>query len=106
MSAAAKLLGRLVRRSPADGLIAEDRIAVATQFQLTWWRFKKHKLAVASLFIVALFYLVAIFADVLAYADPEASDARRGYIPPQPITWFDADAGFRPALADCFPTRR
>jgi peptide/nickel transport system permease protein len=83
-------------RRAQDGSQAEDRLAVATQAQLTWWRFKKHKLALISLFLVALFYLVAIFADFLAYADPEASDSRRGYIPPQTIHWFDADGSFRP----------
>jgi peptide/nickel transport system permease protein len=88
-----RLLGRTAK---TDGAKSEDRIAIATQRQLIWWRFKKHKLAVVSLFVVALFYLVAIFADFLAYADPEASDSRRGYIPPQTISWFDADGSFRP----------
>ena len=88
-----RLLGRATK---AEGAVSEDRIAVATQRQLIWWRFKKHKLAVLSMFVVALFYLVAIFADFLAYTDPEASDSRRGYIPPQTITWFDADGALRP----------
>ncbi|MET0653490.1 MAG: ABC transporter permease [Hyphomicrobiaceae bacterium] len=97
MTIAATAFGRLLGRTPkAAGAVAEDRIAVATQRQLIWWRFKKHKLAVVSLFIVALFYLVAVFADFLAYTDPEASDSRRGYIPPQTITWFDSDGAFRP----------
>lgn len=93
------VLARLARwggRGRLDGAKAENRVAVATQLQLTWWRFRKHKLALISLFVVALFYLVAIFADFLAYADPDASDARRGYIPPQSITWFDSDGSFRP----------
>ena len=97
MSTFAGLANRLIGRAPeAEGAVSEDRIAVATQRQLIWWRFKKHKLAVLSLFVVALFYLVAVFADFLAYTDPEASDSRRGYIPPQTITWFDADGHFRP----------
>lgn len=82
--------------SAVAGATSEDRIAVATQRQLIWWRFKRHRLAVVSLFIVGLFYTVAIFADFLAYADPEASDSRRGYIPPQAIQWFDSDGSFRP----------
>ena len=97
MTILATAFGRLLGRTPkAAGAVAEDRIAVATQRQLIWWRFKKHKLAVVSLFIVALFYLVAVFADFLAYTDPEASDSRRGYISPQTITWFDSDGAFRP----------
>ncbi|HEX3348854.1 MAG TPA: ABC transporter permease [Acetobacteraceae bacterium] len=63
----------------------EDRFAQATQLQLTWWRFRRHRLAVASLFAVALFYLIAIFANFLAFSDPQATDARRSYIPPQAI---------------------
>ena len=74
---------------------AEDAFASASQARLIWWRFRKHKLAVASLVIVALFYLMAGFADFLAVSDPHASDARRGYIPPQAIHFFD-DGNFRP----------
>jgi peptide/nickel transport system permease protein len=74
---------------------AEEKVAVATQLQLTWWRFRKHKLAVASAFIVAFFYLVALFADFLAISNPHATEAGRSYIPPQEIHWFD-DGRFRP----------
>jgi peptide/nickel transport system permease protein len=74
---------------------AEEKVAVATQLQLTWWRFKKHKVALASGVIVALFYLVALSADFLATADPYATEAGRSYIPPQAIHWFE-DGSFRP----------
>ena len=73
---------------------AVDRFAQATQFQLTWWRFRKHKLALASLVIVGLFYSVAVFADFLAIAEPHATDARRSYIPPQAIHIGDDGAPF------------
>ena len=68
---------------------AGERIYVATQWQLMWWRFRKHHLAMAAGIIVLCFYLVAIFADVLATTDPELSDARRSLMPPQRIHWFD-----------------
>ncbi len=97
MSTLASLANRLLGRAPTmQGAVAEDRIAVASQRQLIWWRFKKHKLAVVSMFVVALFYLVVVLADFLAYTDPEASDSRRGYIPPQTISWLDSDGAFRP----------
>ncbi len=86
---------RALASAPSAGS-AEERIAVATQLQLTWWRFRKHRLAVWSGVIVALFYLVVIFADFLAYADPHAPDARRSYISPQAIHLFDDDGAFRP----------
>jgi peptide/nickel transport system permease protein len=69
--------------------VAEERISVATQWQLMWWRFRKHRLAIASTVVVLLFYLVVVFAGFLAYADPLASEAQRSLLPPQPIRWFD-----------------
>ena len=74
---------------------AEERVSVASQAQLMWWRFRRHKLAMLGAVIVTLFYLVVILADFLAYADPEASDAQRGLIAPQAIHFFDEGA-FRP----------
>ena len=75
-------------------ITVDDRYAQATQLQLTWWRFRRHKLAVASLVIVVLFYAVAVFADFLAVSDPQATDARRSYIPPQAIHVWDTGAPF------------
>lgn len=74
---------------------AAQRIFVATQWQLMWWRFRKHKLAMAAAIILILFYLVVLFADFVAYADPHKSEAQRSLLPPQPIHWFDGDT-FRP----------
>jgi peptide/nickel transport system permease protein len=76
--------------------VAEEKVAVASQLQLTWWRFKRHKLALWSAVVVLLFYLVAVLADFLAYSDPHATDAGRSYVPPQPILWIDDDGAFRP----------
>jgi len=73
----------------APDSVAEQRIAVATQWQLMWWRFRKHKLALGATFVLAAFYLVAIFADFFAYVDPHASNAQRSLIAPQWIHWFD-----------------
>ena len=67
----------------------EQRIFVASQWQLMWWRFRKHKVAVASAVVVASFYLIVLGADFLAYADPNASEAHRSLMPPQRVYWFD-----------------
>ena len=48
----------------------DQRIFVASQWQLMWWRFRKHKVALASAAVIAFFYMVVIGADFLAYADP------------------------------------
>jgi peptide/nickel transport system permease protein len=67
----------------------EQRIFVASQWQLMWWRFRKHKVALASAAVVAGFYLAVLGADFLAYSDPNASEAQRSLMPPQRIYWFD-----------------
>jgi peptide/nickel transport system permease protein len=67
----------------------EERISVATQWQLMWWRFRKHRVAMVSTVVVLLFYLVVVFADFLAYSNPLASEAQRSLLPPQRIHWFD-----------------
>jgi len=81
-------------RAPLGGPTAvgdtrEQRVFVASQWQLMWWRFRKHKMAVASALIVMGFYLIVLAADFLAYADPNASEAQRSLMPPQRVYWFD-----------------
>lgn len=68
---------------------AEEQIAVATQWQLMWWRFRKHKLAMVGTIVLILFYLVALTVDFLAYSDPYASEAQRSLMFPQTIHWMD-----------------
>ncbi len=72
-----------------------DRISVATQWQLMWWRFRKHKLAMIGGVVIAFFYLIVLFPDFFAYANPFVSDEQRSLLPPQPIHFFDEGA-FRP----------
>jgi peptide/nickel transport system permease protein len=67
----------------------EERVSVASQRQLIWWRFRRHKLAMVGALVVAAFYLVALFADFLATSEPHASDGSRSLMPPQAIHLFD-----------------
>lgn len=93
------MLARLIgywRTSPEIETTAEERVAVASQLQLVWWRFRRHRLAMASGVIVIFFYLIAIFADFLATSDPHDTDSRRSYAPPQAIGFFDDSGAFRP----------
>ncbi|MEZ4862162.1 MAG: ABC transporter permease [Caldilineaceae bacterium] len=70
----------------------EDRLSVATQRQLMWWRFKKHRIAVISLWIVIFFYLIALGAELLSTSDPTKGRSARAVVPPQPIFTFDHGA--------------
>jgi len=74
---------------------AEERVSVAPQWKLMWWRFRKHAVAVASTVVVILLYVGVGLADFLAYSDPYASEAQRSLIAPQPLHLFD-DGKFSP----------
>jgi peptide/nickel transport system permease protein len=63
-------------------------IFVASQGQLIWWRFRKHKLALASAVVVLLFFFVVAFAEFLAPFDADAHSVTSQYAPPQPLRLF------------------
>ncbi len=68
---------------------------VASQWQLMWWRFRKHKLAMASAVVLAIFYIFAAGAEFLSSANPGVSYVDVAYLRPQTIHWFDGGR-FRP----------
>ncbi len=60
----------------------------ASAWKLTWWKFRRHKVAVAAAFILLAFYLMVPFVEVIA---PYNQTKRNGdflYAPPQPIHLF------------------
>ena len=54
-----------------------------------WWRFKKHRLAFYSGFIVILIVIIAIFPGFFSTQDPNESETRGSFIPPQSIHFWD-----------------
>ncbi len=75
---------------------AEERVSLASNWRLVWWRFKKHRLAMASGVGLILLYLIVLCPDFFSTQDPEATDARLAYIPVQQIALFDG-LRFRPS---------
>lgn len=70
-------------------------IAVAGQWRLFWLKFKKHKIALVSLVVIIVMYLVAALADFIAPVDPNATNARFTYAPPQWVSLMH-DGSFKP----------
>ncbi len=66
-----------------------DSIYVAPNWKLVWWRFKKHKLAVASSFVVILIAIIALAPGFFSTQDPHESEATELFIPPQRLHFFD-----------------
>jgi len=73
---------------------AEDRVSVASNWKLVWWRFRKNKLALLATALLILFYVVVLIPDFFATQDPEATEARLAFIPIQTVSFFD-ETGFR-----------
>lgn len=74
----------------AAGGAEEERLYVAGQWQLMWWKFRRHKMALVGTAILIVFYLIAAFCEFVAPYDPEAYFIRYKMAPPTPIRIFDA----------------
>jgi peptide/nickel transport system permease protein len=79
----------------AQTLDAEtEKVYVASNWQLMWWKFRKHKLAVVSTVIVLFFYLVAAFCEFVAPYDPQAKFAKYKLSPPATIRLRDVNGNW------------
>lgn len=70
-----------------------DKVQVVSPLRLMWWKFRRHKIAVASAVFLILAYLVAIFAGFVAPYDP-LDRTQNLYAPPQLPRFVDADGVF------------
>ena len=77
-----------------EEVIEEKGAAIATPRQLMWWKFRKHRVAMFSGYVLILFYIIALFAGFIAPYDPEKFNAKTKFVPPQTITFFNADGDF------------
>ena len=64
------------------------KLEVASQWQLMWWKFRKHKLALISGAIVILFYIVALFCEFVSPTVPTNYLDIYATAPPQPLNLF------------------
>ncbi len=71
-----------------------ERLFVASQWQLMWWRFRKHRAAILSGVILIVLYGIAIFAEFVSPYDPNKYDVRYTYAPPQLIHFVDREGQF------------
>jgi peptide/nickel transport system permease protein len=85
-----------LERTPSGAPLveSEERIYVASQYQLMWWRFRRHKAALISTVIIFLLIFIAAFAEFIAPHDPLAYSVAYTYAPPQAIRFYDPETGF------------
>ncbi|MDD9268868.1 ABC transporter permease [Paenibacillus sp. GCM10023248] len=97
MSAITTIANRLRRTKAKRGsnIGADSQYEVASQWQLMWWKFIKHKMAVFSAIVLILFYLVAVFCEFLAPALQETRYSDYKNAAPQKIHFVDPNTGFQ-----------
>ena len=76
-------------------IVEDEDIYVASYSQLMWWRFRKHRMAVLSGFLVIILYGIAAFAEFVAPYDPEQSFVKYKFVPPMKIRIIDAEGNLR-----------
>jgi peptide/nickel transport system permease protein len=81
-----------------EGESLKEEIYLASQWQLIWWKFRRHRLAMISMFILLLLYFCAIFCEFLSphsitYRSEEFYDA-----PPTKIHFFRNGKLVRPFI--------
>jgi peptide/nickel transport system permease protein len=72
----------------------EDRAYVASQWQLMWWKFRRHRLAVISTLIVIAFYIVALFSEFIAPYDPNAKFSEFKFLPSSRVHLLDPEGEY------------
>ncbi len=68
---------------------AQERLYLASQWKLMWWKFKRHRVAVASGIFLALMYLAVFISEFLAPYNLHSRNIDSLFMPPQKIHFFD-----------------
>ena len=79
--------GNPIERAPADEQ-ASGGLEAAGQWRLVWLKFRRHRLALASLVVLIVFYGVAAFCEFFAPTTTTAFWREYVYTPPQRIQLF------------------
>ena len=78
-------------RKKKEEITGEERYYLASQWQLVWRKFKKHKLALFGGSILIILYVTAIFSEFFSPYDMYERYPKYIYCPPQRIHFFDED---------------
>ncbi len=89
-----KIIGSQPTAEPGTSKL-EDKYYVASQWQLMWRKFRKHKLAMVAIGLLSLIYLYAVFCEFFAPYDLELRHKENIYCPPQRLRFFEKEGGFQ-----------
>ncbi|MFO1170477.1 MAG: ABC transporter permease [Hyphomicrobiaceae bacterium] len=67
---------------------AQERYYLASQWQLMWWKFRRHKLAVLSAIILLVSYVSVFFVEMIAPYELSTRHTSHLFAPPQAVHLF------------------
>jgi peptide/nickel transport system permease protein len=76
--------------------VDSNRYYTATQFQLIWWRFRKHRLAIIGSVVLAFYLVVVVFAEIIAPYGTQTRNAQYVLGRPQIVRFVDSEGRFHP----------
>jgi peptide/nickel transport system permease protein len=94
MSAASERIDHYVSREPWDPYAAEtltpeqERFYRASQWQIMWWKFRRHRIAVWAGIILAAFYASILISEFIAPYNLQTRETTHIYAPPQRLHLF------------------
>jgi len=77
-----------------DEISAEEKLYIASQWQLMWRKFVKHKLALLGAVTLIILYIIAIFCEFFSPYDIYERYVKYIHCPPQRIHFFDEKRNF------------
>ncbi|MEW5865009.1 MAG: ABC transporter permease [Pseudomonadota bacterium] len=87
-------IAHFVSNEPFDPNAAEaltpeqERFYRASQWRIMWWKFRRHRIAVIAMWILAAFYCSILVSEILAPYNLHTRDSRHIYAPPQRVHLF------------------
>ncbi len=73
---------------------AEASLYTASQWQLMWWRFSRHRVAVVSMILLVFAYGAALFAEFVSPHDPNRFSSSWVLAPPMRLHFTRPDGSF------------
>ena len=73
----------------------DERYFQASQWQLIWWKFRKHKMAMIGGSVIVFLYVLVLFCEFLSPYTTTSRSSKYLFAPPQKLYFRHPEQGFR-----------
>ena len=88
-----RLLARQNKNEP-ESVLYDESYYLASQWQLIWRKFRRHRLAMVSLLVIIFLYSLALFAEFYSINDLYKRHVKYAKAPPHTLYFVDEDGNF------------